>query len=266
MFRLFLLFFIIILINIFWVFGFFAKLAGVQTKKWSTSNSIFQIINLIPRTIGVLQVPLITILAETAIKDGEFLTYFYFQKFIMFNFLGVIIGSIFLPFFLEFLKVLIDKLYLKKSLKGLFWGFNFNEFKFCLDYMHFKIFFNKFSFKFDFKDKFFLNNVFSGFLLIIAFPLCIYVGYLIPAYRATIISSVSVFYGVATFINILLVETKVSVLADQTLFDKSEISEFKSALFSCLKGRIIGIILAIISFPFMSKMIYFVFVHLLNFR
>ena len=103
------------------MFGFFLRLVGVETKLWSTTTSIFQIINLIPRTIGVLQIPLITLYTETAINRKEPIGTFFFQGFIFFNLLGLVIGFIILPFFLQLLRQIIDNIYEMKS--GEAWSF-----------------------------------------------------------------------------------------------------------------------------------------------
>ena len=105
----------IIIINIFWVFGFFVKLVGVETKRWSTTNSIFQIINLIPRTIGIFQIPLITLYTETAINNRVPISILFFQGLIVFNFIGVFIGIILLPLFLGILQNIIKSVYENSS-------------------------------------------------------------------------------------------------------------------------------------------------------
>jgi hypothetical protein len=66
----FILYAVIVFVNIFWVFGFFVRLVGIETKKWSISNTFYQIINIIPQAIGLIQVPMITLFTETAINKN----------------------------------------------------------------------------------------------------------------------------------------------------------------------------------------------------
>ena len=91
---------IVVFINIFWVFSFFVRLVGLESKKWSTAHSIFQIINLIPRTIGILQIPLITLYTEAAINNNRGINPIFYQGVIFFNLVGVLIGFVFLPLLL----------------------------------------------------------------------------------------------------------------------------------------------------------------------
>lgn len=246
---------IIFIINLFWVFGFFTRLVGVETKRWSTTNSIFQIINLLPRTIGILQIPLITLYTETAINRKEEINLLFYQGIIFFNLIGVLIGFIFLPLFLYILNHIINNIYEKASfrvlLKKELW---INKEK-SFNNIGYKSFFNGFSLKKITKGKLFVNNLIASFLICIAFPACILVGYHVPAYRATIISSVSIIYGLSTFITILLIDTRVSVLTDQTFHGSITLKQYKLVLFDCLKGRIIGIIIGIITLPYISGVI-----------
>ena len=115
----FILYSIILTVNIFWVFGFFIRLVGIETKRWSTTSSIFQIINLFPRTIGVLQIPLITLYTETALNNKEQISTLFYQGIIFFNLLGLLIGFIILPVFLQLLRQIIDNIYEKTSFKVL---------------------------------------------------------------------------------------------------------------------------------------------------
>ena len=113
-------------------------------------------------------------------------------------------------------------------------------------------------------SKIFTNNLLAAFLTCIAFPACVLAGYHLPEYRATIISSVSVIYGISTFITILLIDTRVSVLTDQTFDGAVGLQHYKEVLFDCLKGRIIGITLGIIILPYFSELIILIVNNLLK--
>jgi len=251
-------------INIFWVFGFFVSLVGVETKRWSTTNSIFQIINLMPRTIGILQIPMITLYTEIVINRKEEINVLFYQGIIFFNLMGVLVGFILLPFFLGMLNHIISKIYEKESLKILLrkelWRNTGKSFR----NIGYKLFFKGFGFSKINKGSLFTNNLISAFLISVAFPVCAMAGYYVPAYRATIISSVSIIYGLSSIITILLIDTRVSVITDQTFNGSITLQQFKTVLFDCLKGRIIGIIIGIITLPYIAKIIVSIVTHLLN--
>jgi hypothetical protein len=255
---------IILTVNIFWVFGFFIRLVGIETKRWSTTSSIFQIINLFPRTIGVLQIPLITLYTETAINRNEQIDAFFYQGVIFFNLLGLVIGFIILPVFLQLLRQIIDNIYEKTSFKILLQKQTWKNVPQSIESLNYKSFFVGFRPSKIRISKIFTNNLLAAFLTCIAFPACVLAGYHLPEYRATIISSVSVIYGISTFITILLIDTRVSVLTDQTFDGTVGLQHYKEVLFDCLKGRIIGIILGIIILPYFSELIILIVNNLLK--
>lgn len=246
---------IILTVNIFWVFGFFIRLVGIETKRWSTTSSIFQIINLFPRTIGVLQIPLITLYTETAIYRKEQISALFYQGVILFNLLGLLIGFIILPIFLQLLRQIIDNIYEKTSFKVLLQKQTWRNVPQSIESINYKSFFGGFRPSKIRISKIFANNLVAAFLTCIAFPACVLAGYDLPEYRATIISSVSIIYGISTFITILLIDTRVSVLTDQTFDGAVGLQHYKEVLFECLKGRVIGITLGIIILPYFSELI-----------
>lgn len=261
--NIFILYGIILTVNIFWVFGFFIRLVGIETKRWSTTSSIFQIINLFPRTIGVLQIPLITLYTETAINKKEEISTFFYQGIVFFNLLGLLIGFIILPIFLQLLRQIIDNIYEKTSFKILMQKQTWTNVPQSIKSINYNSFFIGFRPTKLRITKIFLNNLIAAFLTCIAFPACVLAGYHLPGYRATIISSVSVIYGISTFITILLIDTRVSVLTDQTFEGAVGLQHYKEVLFDCLKGRIIGITFGIILLPFFTEVIMFIVQNLL---
>jgi hypothetical protein len=110
-----------------------------------------------------------------------------------------------------------------------------------------------------------LNNTFATYLLAIAFPACILAGYEIPAYRATIISLVSIIYGVSSTISVLYIETKVSLLTDKSFHSQIEIHHYKAMLFDCLKGKILGTLIGVITLPFVAELLVYIFKLIIRF-
>ena len=80
---------------------------------------------------------------------------------------------------------------------------------------------------------------------------------MINEYRATIISLVSIIYGVAAAITILLIDTKLSVITDKAFTNQISIAEYKAVLFDCLKGKIAGTIIGVITLQVLSSGIVF---------
>jgi hypothetical protein len=257
MFSTIILYTIIIVINIFWMLGFFVRLVGVETKKWSTTNSIFQIINLVPRTIGVFQIPLITLYTENAINSKGNIDEFFYQGILIFNLVGVLIGFFLTPVFLTILSNIINNIYDKASFKILFNKDLWKTVDISFEYSSYKFFFTGFNFyKVNYLNLF-SSNLAASFLISVAFPACVLAGYYVPVYRATIISSVSIIYGLSTFITILLIDTRVSVFTDKTFHGLLSISQYKMILFDCLKGRFLGIVIGIVFLPYIAKVIVF---------
>jgi len=259
--KIFLLYSIVLVFNIFGVFGFFIRLIGVETKRWSTTISTFQIINLFPRTIGVFQIPLITLYTESAINSKEDIAITFYQGIILFNTFGLIIGTLLLPFFVKSLGEIILNVYEKDSFRNQFFKSLRKFFK--LD--NYLVFFNEFNlFKF-YDKKLFLNNTLATYLLAIAFPACILAGYEIPAYRATIISLVSIIYGVSSTISVLYIETKISLLTDKSFHSQIELHHYKAMLFDCLKGKILGTLIGVITLPFVAEVLVYIFKLIIRF-
>lgn len=249
------LFGIIITVNTFWVFGFFIRLVGIETQKWSTTSSIFQIINLFPRTIGVFQVPLITLFTENSLKNDKVLNIYFYQSLIIFNLLGLIIGLALLPVFLWVLKEISNNISENASFRVLFKLQIWRKIKLqssTLEYTPFFVGFKQFKF---FKSSIFYNNLLVSFLICIALPACLLAGYHLSAYRATILSSVSIIYGVSSFITILLIDTRISVLSDMAFDGSIHLQKFKEFLFDCLKGRIVGIAIGALTLPYIYEIV-----------
>ncbi len=246
---------IIVLVNIFWVFGFFVRLVGIETMKWSISNTIYQIINIIPQAIGLIQVPMITLFTETAINKNQILTSSFYQKIILYNFLGTFIGLFLMPLFMNYMKYLINILYEESSSKKFITYKLLKEFNFKFSKNNFNRYFSGRKFKFGY---FYILNTVIGYLLAIAFPLCVYIGYQIPAYRASLISLVSVIIGFATILNIFFIELKISITSDKIINNLLDIVVLKDTLFNCILGRLTGILLGLFSLPYISEFALFI--------
>ena len=252
-----LLFVIIIFVNIFWVFGFFVRVIGIETKKWALSNSIFQVLNLITQTLSILQVPLITYFTESAINKNLDIEIVFYQLIILFNLVGIFIAILLMPFFMNYFRSIIGAIYINPNLLVFISKKHLFEFKIhirLIDYLvHNLSIYSKIKYR-----RMFYYNIIIGYLLAIAFPICVYIGYQLPAYRATIISLVAVIIGIGTYINILFVETKIAQLGDKTFHQELEFSEYKYLLVNSFFGRIIGLIFALISIKSLSELIFII--------
>lgn len=250
------LFAIIIFVNIFWVFGFFVRVIGIETKKWALSNSIFQVLNLIPQTLSILQVPLITYFTEVAINKNLDIEIVFYQLIIFFNLIGIFIAIILMPLFMNYFRSIIGAIYINPNLFVFISKKHLLEFKIkfrLIDYLKNNIsIYRKVKYR-----RMFYYNIVIGYLLAIAFPICVYIGYQLPIYRATIISLVAVIIGIGTYINILFVETKIAQLGDKTFHKEMEFSEYKYLLVNSFYGRIVGLILGLLTIKSLSQFILF---------
>ena len=247
------LYIIVVIINVFLVFYFTVRLVGVETKKIFTSDATFQVINLIPKSISIFQVPLLTLYTEYAINNQIIINPLYYQAVILSGLLGILIGCTLLPFFIYLLKESINSIYQNNSFNILF---NIKSVKIILQSIgraNFSLFFKGHKLYKIKNKKLFFNNLIVSFLLCSAFPACILAGYYLPAYRATINSLVSVFNGIAAFVVILFIDTKLSVFTDKTLHDKMSYWDFKVVIFDCIKGKIFGTLIGIITLPILSN-------------
>lgn len=247
------LYLIVVVINVFLVFNFTVKLVGVETKKIFTSDAIFQIINLLPKCIGIFQVPLLTLYTEYAINLNKPIDTFYYQAVILSGLIGILIGFILLPFFINSLKESINSIYNNNSFKIIF---NLQSLKIIASSFlsaNFFLFFKGHKLYKIKNRKLFSYNLIVSFLFCSAFPACILAGYYIPEYRATINSMVSLFNGIAAFVIILFIDTKLSVMTDKTLHDKMPYLDYKDVIFDCLKGKIIGTFIGVITLPTLSS-------------
>jgi hypothetical protein len=155
-----------------------------------------------------------------------------------------------MPFFMNYMKNIINKIYEESSLSIYLSKQLLKDIKFKLPMYNFGRYFKERKFIFGY---FYIINSFIGLLLSIAFPLCVYIGYQIPAYRATLISLVSVIIGIATIINIFFVELKISIISDKIINKLIDIVILKDTLFNCLLGRLTGIIFGLFFLPYISK-------------
>ncbi len=238
---------LIVFISTFSVFGLYTRVIGIETKKWSISNTFFQVLNFIPQTIGLILTPIITLYTESALNKNIIIPYTFYQSLIFFNLIGTIIGFYLLPLYIGNIKKIINLIYEGRKVK-----FNLLKFNYTIKNSYDEFSKNKYFKKLE-VNYFFISNLIVGFLLSIAFPLCVYIGYQISLYRATFISSVSLIIGITTILNVLFIDFKISIICDKIINDNTEIKILRSLIINCIVGRIFGIIISVISFPIISK-------------
>lgn len=247
------LYVVVAIINIFSVFNFFVKLVSVETKKWQTSYTIFHILNLLPRTIGVLQIPLLTLYTEYAINQNQSTHILLYQAVIVANLSGLVLGYLSLPFFSNALKETINSVYEHSSYRILYGKVFLQHFLKTLFQPSYSAYFSHYSL-FKVKNRqLFGNNLIASFFLSSAVPACVWAGYNVPDYRATIISSISVINGIAAIVLVLFVDTRLSVITDKAFHNSIPFTEYKKALFDCIKGKMLGTLLGVILLPLLAK-------------
>jgi len=236
-----LLFITIIIANVFVVFKFFSRISAVDTKKWAYTDVIYQIVELIPRSISLLIIPISVYFSEEILMKNIELPSMLLSYSILFECLGLIIGLILVPNFIFSLNhiILLEK---KKSPIIEFIKFYFNVL-FLKERKPIQILnYIKIS-----DRKLFWVNIFTGFFLSIIIPLFVLLSMHFINHRGTLISLIPVFIGIIYVMFTYYVLKPVGNLTDLAYDAKIEIEEFKNILKDCILGKILGALLAFFS-------------------
>ena len=236
-----LLFITILIAKIFDVFKFFSRISAVNTKKWSYTDVIYQIVELIPRSIGLLIIPISVYFSEEILMKNNELHSILLTYSILFEFFGLFIGLILVPNFIFSLNhiILLER---KKSSIIDFIQFYLNIIFLkkrkptnILNYLKIK------------DRKLFWINIFTGFFLSIIIPLLVLLSVNFINHRGTLIALIPVFLGVIYVIIALYVLKPIGYFTDLAYDNKIEIEEFKNILKDCILGKMAGALLAFLS-------------------
>ena len=236
-----LLFITIIIANIFAVFKFFSRVSAIDTKKWAYTDVIFQILELIPRSISLLIIPISVYFSEEILMKKIELPSLLLSYSLLFECLGLIIGLILVPNFIFSLNhiILMEK---KKSPIIDFIKFYFNVlFLKKRERIHILKFLKITNYKF------FWVNIFTGFFLSIIIPLLILLSMHFVNHRGTLISLIPVFIGIIYVFFTYFVLKPIGNLTDLTYQNIIKIEEFQLILKDCIVGKILGTLIAFFS-------------------
>jgi hypothetical protein len=236
-----LLFTAIIITNIFAIFKFYSRISAIDTKKWAYTDVTFQIVELIPRSISLLIIPISVyfseeILMKKADLDSDLLTYS-----ILFECLGLIMGLFLVPNFIYSLNKLILLENKKSSI------LDFIKFYFIVIFYKKKGAGTILNFLRISNHKFFRVNIFTGFFLSIIIPLLVLLSMHFINHRGTLISLIPVFIGIIYVIFTYFVLKPIGHFTDLAYDNKIKIEEFKNILKDCILGKILGTLLAFFS-------------------
>ncbi len=99
------------------------RIVGIQTKLWSMSYAIFNIISIFSRMSNTLQAPLLAKIVETDIQQGREANDLSFRIIILSASIGTIVGGFSIPTFQRVLARMVRKYYEVHSFTRLFFTF-----------------------------------------------------------------------------------------------------------------------------------------------
>ncbi len=230
--------FTIIVINVFFVYGLFLRFVGMLSNIVSTSNSLFQVVSLIPKALSSLQLVFITYFIESNLNSTKYSPLFFYFLLIFCNLIGLFLGVMTCNFFLRSTKLFVKRL--DKKIANV-WISKVTEYKFKT--LNFDIRVIKIKL-----DSIFIISLFTTIINCISLPILIYLALYFPDFRSTIISTLPILFGIATVINIVWVETKLSFISDMIINKEMLISEYKEFIGNIGISKIIAIFLSLILF------------------
>ena len=241
------LYVIIIIVNVFSVYSYFVKLISVSSGKWSTSGMLFQMLNAIPRSIGVFQIPLITFYTEWAINNNINLKVEIFIGIVLAIWIGLLIGWLSLKYFYLVFSYSVNHITERQSFSSFFrnsitillgngtWK---NQTQNLIKIKLFKIG----------NHKLFIYNAIGFFLMSIALPCFLWASYHLPNYRASLNSFVSMITGLASIFILFMVDSRIALYTDKAFSGDMNLGEYSEKLLDVTRGRLLGTFFVLLLF------------------
>lgn len=244
------LFIVLLFNNAFVIFNFFSRINAIQTKKWALSNAIFQIIYIAPKFLALIIIPLIVYNGEYLIEKNESFKPLFYHFLIICEIIGLLIGIINLKYFLASFKKIVMRENDSLAILDFINLYIFTFFKFNLNFFKKKSLSDIFSIK---NYSLFFHNVLIGFLFSISVPLLMSLSISIEEYRATFVALIPIIGGIAFTLMTYFIEPKISYLADKVYENKGSIKDLYILLFDCIKGKMLGCIIALLTLQNITK-------------
>ena len=236
--------------NAFVIFNFFSRINAIQTKKWALSNAVFQIIYIVPKILAIIIIPLIVYNGENLIARHESFKPLFYHFLIICEIIGLWLGIINLKYFLASFKKIVMRENNSLAILDFINLYIFTFFKFNLKFFKKKSLSDIFSIK---NYSLFFHNVLIGFLFSISVPLLMSLSISIAEYRATFVALIPIIGGTAFTLMTYYVEPKIGNYTDKVYENKGSIKELYIILFDCMKGKMFGCIIALLTLQNITK-------------
>jgi len=254
------LFIVLLFTNAFVIFNLFSRINAVQTKKWALSNAVFQIIYIAPKFLALLINPLIVYNSENLIAKHESFKPLFYHFLIVSEIIGLWVGIINLKYFLASFKKIVMRENNSLAILDFINLYIFTFFKFNFNFFKKKSLFDIFSIK---NYSLFFHNVLIGFLFSISLPLLMSLSSSIAEYRGTFVALSPIMGGLAFTLMTYFVEPKIGYYTDKVYENKGSIKELYIILFDCTKGKMLGCIIALLTFQNITKTLELIFLKMI---
>lgn len=223
------------------------RIVGIQTKLWSMSYAIFNIISLFSRMSNTLQAPLLAKIVETDIQQGQEANDLPFRVIILSASFGTMMGAFSIPTFQRVLARMVRKYYEVHSFSGVFmhafkprgWKYVYRSLKWP-DKGNWLFLQNTAGISL----KILILNMLSSAILTVGVLACLYAGYLNPDLRATSGSMNGVINGLSTLLALVLVDPYIALLTDEVNVGKRPESDYRRYIVFLLVARLAGTLMA----------------------
>ena len=238
------LFIILLFNNAFVIFNFFSRINAIETKKWALSNAVFQIIYIAPKFLALIIIPLIVYNGENLILKHENFKPLFYHFLILSEIIGLFFGVVNLKYFLANFKKIVmrgqSKLFVVDFVNLYIFSFSQFNVTFFKNNSLAKVLKIKYFFLFSY-------NVLIGFLFSISVPLLMSLSISVKEYRATFVTLIPIVGGIAFTLMTYFVEPKIGFHTDNVYKNSGSIKELYSILFECIKGKILGCFIALLT-------------------
>jgi Alternate to MurJ len=223
------------------------RIVGIQTKLWSMSYAIFNIISIFSRMSNTLQAPLLAKIVETDIQQGREANDLSFRIIILSASIGTIVGGFSIPTFQRVLARMVRKYYEVHSFTRLFfYVFKPRAWRYVYQCLKWPEYGNWLFLKNTdgISLKILILNMLSSAILTIGVLSCLYAGYLNPDLRATSGSMNGIINGVSTLLALVLVDPYIALLTDEVNVGKRPESDYRRYIVFLLVARLAGTLIA----------------------
>jgi hypothetical protein len=204
----------------------------------------------VPKFLALIIIPLIVYKGEYLITKHVSFKPLFYHLLIVSEIIGLWFGFINLKYFLASFKKIVMRENNSLAIMDFINLYIFTFFKFNFNFFKKKSLPDIFSIK---NYALFFHNTLIGFLFSISVPLLMSLSVSINEYRATLVALIPIIGGTAFTLMTYFVEPKIGYLTDKVYENKCTIKELYITLFDCMKGRMLGHIIALLTLQNITK-------------